>query len=72
MFSIGFFPCNPQCIDITLIGMFHFLTNMIAALFIPYATMLSAYPISKVWGKNGAILHFSLVFYQWRLDQSCL
>ncbi len=51
MFSVGFLPCDSQCIDVTLTGELHSITSIISAILIPIAVMLSAYPISKEWGK---------------------
>lgn len=51
MFSVGFLPCDSQCIDVTLTGELHSLTSMFSAILIPLGIMISAYPISKKWGK---------------------
>jgi len=60
MFSVGFFPCDPQCIDVTLTGELHSITSTIPAILIPLAAMLSAYPISKIWGNRWGYASFSL------------
>jgi hypothetical protein len=60
MFTVGFFPCDPQCIDVSLIGELHSITSIIPAIIIPAAAMFSAYPISKIWGKNWGYLSFFL------------
>ncbi|MFX1324751.1 MAG: DUF998 domain-containing protein [Promethearchaeota archaeon] len=60
MFLVGFFPCDPQCIDVTLTGRLHSFTATIPAISIPLAAMVSAYPISKNWNKNWGYLSFIL------------
>jgi hypothetical protein len=60
MFSVGFFPCDPQCIDVTLTGELHSITSTIPAILIPIAAMISAYPISKLWGKTWGSASFFL------------
>jgi len=60
MFSVGFFPCDPQCIDVTLTGKLHSITSTIPAILIPIAAMVSAYPISKTWGKTWGFASFFL------------
>ena len=62
MFSVGFFPCDPQCIDVTLTGELHSITSTIPAILIPLAAMLSAYPISKTWAKKWGYFSFFLGF----------
>ncbi|MFW9821157.1 MAG: DUF998 domain-containing protein [Candidatus Thorarchaeota archaeon] len=52
MFLVGFFPCDPQCIDVSITGKIHSLTSTIPAILIPAAAMLSAYPISRFWGNK--------------------
>jgi hypothetical protein len=60
MFSVGFLPCDPQCIDVTYIGELHSITSIISAILIPIAAMVSAYPISKIWGKTWGSASFFL------------
>ena len=60
MFLVGFFPCDPQCIDVTLTGRLHSFTATVPAISIPLAAMVSAYPISKNWNKNWGYLSFIL------------
>ena len=60
MFLVGFLPCDLQCIDVTLTGELHSLTSMVSAILIPFAAMLSAYPISKKWGKKWGYASFCL------------
>ncbi len=58
MFLVGFLPCDSRCIDVTLRGRLHSWTSTIPALLIPLAAMLSAYPISKKWGKKWGYISF--------------
>ncbi|MFX0073033.1 MAG: DUF998 domain-containing protein [Candidatus Hermodarchaeota archaeon] len=60
LFLVGFFPCDPQCIDVTLIGSIHSLTSIIPAILIPIATMISAYSISRLWGDKWGYISFFL------------
>ncbi|MFX0021057.1 MAG: DUF998 domain-containing protein [Candidatus Hermodarchaeota archaeon] len=60
MFSVGFLPCDPQCIDVTLIGKLHSFTSIIPAILIPMAAMISAYPFSRFWGNNWGYFSFFL------------
>ncbi|MFX1303432.1 MAG: DUF998 domain-containing protein [Promethearchaeota archaeon] len=60
MFSVGFFPCDPQCIDITLTGKLHSLTSTIPAILIPISAMFSAYPISRFWQNKWGYSSFFL------------
>lgn len=60
MFLVGFFPCDPQCVDVTQTGQLHSLTSTFPAILIPFAAMLSAYPISKIWGKKWGYTSFFL------------
>ncbi|MFX1457404.1 MAG: DUF998 domain-containing protein [Promethearchaeota archaeon] len=62
MFLVGFFPCDPQCIDVTSIGILHSITSTIPAILIPVAAMFSAYPVSKIWGKIWGYISFCLGF----------
>jgi len=52
MFLVGFFPCDAQCNDVTQTGKLHSMTSTIPAVLIPFAAIVSAYPISKTWGKK--------------------
>ncbi|MFX1503857.1 MAG: DUF998 domain-containing protein [Promethearchaeota archaeon] len=60
MVSVGFFPCDPQCIDVTQTGKFHSIISTVPAILIPIAIIVSAYPISKIWGKNWGYTSFLL------------
>lgn len=60
MFLVGFFPCDPQCIDVTLTGRLHSFTATVPAILIPLAAILSAYPISKKWNKKWGYFSFIL------------
>ncbi|MHA2326477.1 MAG: DUF998 domain-containing protein, partial [Promethearchaeota archaeon] len=60
MFLVGFFPCDPQCVDVTITGKLHSFTSTIPALLIPSAAMLSTYPISKIWGGKWGYASFFL------------
>lgn len=60
MFLVGFLPCDAKCIDVTIIGNLHSITSTIAAIFISLALIISAYPISKKWGKKWGYLSFYL------------
>jgi hypothetical membrane protein len=41
MIIVGFFPCDPQCIDVTFTGKMHTLTSMFPAIFLPTAAILA-------------------------------
>lgn len=58
MFLVGFFPCDPQCIDVSQTGRLHSFTSTVPAILIPLAAMLSAYPISIKWGKKWGYASF--------------
>jgi hypothetical protein len=60
MFLVGFLPCDPQCIDITLTGQLHSITSTIPAILIPVAAIFSAYPISRYWGNKWGYISFFL------------
>ncbi len=60
MFLVGFFPCDPGCIDVTRTGRLHSISSTIPALLIPFAVILSAKPISRKWSKNWGYLSFCL------------
>lgn len=60
MFLVGFFPCDPNCIDVTTIGKIHSLTSTIPAIIIPISAMTFALPISKKFGKKWGYLSFYL------------
>jgi hypothetical membrane protein len=60
MVLVGFFPCDPQCVDVTLIGKLHSATSTVPAILIPLASMISAYPISKKWGNKWGYISFCL------------
>lgn len=50
-FLVGFFPCDTGCIDTTQTGELHSFTSVIAAILVPFAIMLAAYPLSLIWSK---------------------
>ena len=60
MFVVGFLPCDPSCIDVTLTGQLHSWASTIPAILIPLAAMLAAYPISKQWGEKWGYISFYL------------
>ncbi len=60
MFLVGFFPCDPQCKDVTVTGQLHSITSTFPAIFIPLAAMVLSYPISKEWGSNFGVGSFFL------------
>jgi len=45
MVAVGFFPCDPQCIDVTFTGRMHSLTAMIPAITMPWGILLLVYPM---------------------------
>ena len=45
MFLVGFFPCDPQCIDVTLNGQLHSITSTIPAIFLALTAIVLAYPL---------------------------
>lgn len=60
MFTVGFLPCDSQCIDVTITGRLHSVSSMLVAIAMPLAAMLSAHPISKLWSKKWAYFSFYL------------
>jgi len=58
MFLVGFFPCDSMCIDVSVTGKLHSITSTIPAILIPLAAMITAYPITKKWGKKWGYLSF--------------
>ncbi len=60
MFIIGFLPCDSQCIDVTMTGKLHSIASTFVAIAIPVSAMVSAYPISKKWGKFWGYVSFYL------------
>jgi len=60
MFLVGFLPCDPDCIDVTLTGTLHSITSTIPAVLIPIAAIISAYPFSKLWGLQWGYCTFIL------------
>ncbi|MFQ6089751.1 MAG: DUF998 domain-containing protein [Candidatus Methanofastidiosia archaeon] len=47
MFAVGFFPCDPGCNNVTLIGKGHIITSTIPAIVMPLAILIIAYPLRK-------------------------
>lgn len=60
MFLVGFFPCDAQCIDLTLAGRMHSIVSTIPAILMPLAIILSAHPLSKHFGKRWGHASFYL------------
>jgi hypothetical membrane protein len=60
MFAVGFFPCDAGCVDVTLTGKLHSATSTVPAILIPFASMITAYPISKKWGYKWGYISFGL------------
>lgn len=60
MFLVGFFPCDPQCIDVTITGKIHSMTSTITAILTSLSVIVSANPISMRWGKKWGYGSFCL------------
>ncbi|MDP3980558.1 MAG: DUF998 domain-containing protein [Chlamydiota bacterium] len=60
MFLVGFFPCDAQCIDVTIVGHLHSISSTVPAIMMPVAAMVSADFISRVWGKLWGYISFYL------------
>ncbi|MCA9388935.1 DUF998 domain-containing protein [Candidatus Berkelbacteria bacterium] len=62
MIVVGFLPCDPNCIDTTIIGHSHSLVSMIPAIIMPIGAMVSAHSLAKRWGNAWGRLFFALGF----------
>jgi hypothetical protein len=60
MFAVGFFPCDPGCIDVTQTGRLHSLTSTVPAIALPLAAIVMATPITRRWGALWGWLSFGL------------
>ena len=62
MIIVGFFPCDPKCIDVTTIGKLHSLTSIPQSIALPLAAIFSATMLGKDdrFGKGWGLLSFSL------------
>lgn len=60
MFLVGFLPCDAGCVDVTTIGQLHSQTSTVPAILMPLGAMISAYPLSKLWGKKWGYTAFYL------------
>jgi hypothetical membrane protein len=62
MFLVGFFPCDPGCVEVTLTGRLHTLTSFFPALAWPAAAILAAVGFykEKGWGVRWFVISLLL------------
>ena len=62
MIVVGFFPCDPACVDVTLVGRLHSLTSIPQSIALPLAAIFGAGVFSQEpkWGQKWAALSFGL------------
>jgi len=47
MIAVGFLPCDPGCIDVTITGRLHSLASVPQSIALPLAAIFSAFPFSR-------------------------
>lgn len=60
MFTVGFFPCDAGCVDVTKTGAIHSLVSTVPSIALPLAAMLMATIITKKWGTKWGHISFWL------------
>lgn len=60
LFAVGFYPCDHNCVDITLTSKIHSLLSTVAAIFTSTGIILVAHPLYKLLNKKVGYVSFYL------------